>query len=144
MLAWTAVSSMGCYRYVPLDSGAPPLELGDELRAHLSTPSRVQLEQLAAENVIRVDGEFINSDDDRLVVSAFWLKAGTGLEFKGVGETVALPRTSIAVVEKKKFSAVATAAATAVAVVIGVLAGIAFGTAASGAPGPGPPPPPAQ
>jgi hypothetical protein len=141
MLLWTATSSTGCFSYVPLETGAGGPALGDEIRAHLSQPDRVQLEHVAAENVIQVDGEFINWDDQRLVLSAFWVKANTGLEFRGVGETVVLNRTSIATVEKKKISPVGTAAIAALIAAVAIFGGLALGSGGFGSEGPGPPPP---
>lgn len=141
MLTWTAATSTACYRYVPLQSDAPPLSLGEEVRAYLSEPDRVRLQHVTAENVVRVDGEFVDQDDSRLVLSAFWLKAGTGLEFKGVGETVELKRSSITTVERKKFSAIATAVVSAALVAVAVLGGVALGGGGFGSEPPGTIPP---
>ncbi len=75
------------------------------------------------------------------MLSAFWVKANTGLEFRGVGETVVLTRSSIATVEKKKFSPVGTLSITALIVAVGILGGLALGSAGFGSEQRRPPPP---
>jgi hypothetical protein len=93
------------------------------------------LTHITAENISQVNGEFVEWDDGRVAVSAFWLKASTGLEHKAAGETVVLPESSLQSVEMKEVSVALSAALAAGAVVGVVLVGAAF--AASGGGGEG-------
>jgi hypothetical protein len=125
----------GCHRYVPVEADGVRPETGQRVRAYLKEPDRVRLTHITAENVIQVNGELVEWDNGRVVISAFWLKASTGIEHRAVGETVALQESSLRAVEEKQIS-VALSAALAAAAVAGVLLiGAAFGSLSGGGEG---------
>lgn len=140
-LVGTLVAGSGCYVYVPLKSSTPPPVRGAAVRARLAEPGRFRLTDVTAENVSSVDGEVVEWNADRLVLSAFWVRSNSGLEHKGVGETVVLPRTTIATVERKQISLARSSALAGGIALLAVLANAAFIGGGGVEPPPGPPPP---
>ncbi len=135
-LVTMVIQATGCYSYVVVNSGAPLPSTGAEVRAHLTEPGRFRLTNITAENVVRVDGEVVRWGPDQLVLSAFWLRSRGGLEHKGVGETVVIPRTRIATLERKQVSAVRSGGFIGVTILLAALVTAAFG--GGGGPGEGP------
>jgi hypothetical protein len=98
----------GCYAY------RPTYELqrrASEVRVRLSAPQDFRLIHLTASDVALVDGEVIRMGADSVLLSARWLKARSGYEFPGSGETVGVPRSNVAIIEKKHISPFRTALA---------------------------------
>jgi hypothetical protein len=77
---------------------------GKEVRAYLDVPGQFELQEITVNNVVRVDGEVIEFDDGQLWLSGFWFVSASGLEHKGVGETVAMNLNSLGSLERKRFS----------------------------------------
>ena len=99
----------GCYKYVPLDTGAPALARGDPIRAHLDGAS-VDLREVTVRNIQRMDAEIVELSGAELVVSALWLDSATqGIGYPGEGWTVELPRNSVLSIERKVFDVWRTA-----------------------------------
>jgi hypothetical protein len=138
----TAIGS-GCFAYAPLNGANPLPAQGSSVRAHLSEPGAFSLSDVTANNVIRVDGEVVQWDPDQLVLSAWWMRSRSGLEHKGVGETVLIPRSDIATLEHKQIAPGRTVAFVAAVVGFVLLIGSQFGGGGADE-GPGPPPPPQQ
>ncbi len=136
-----APAATGCYSYVPLDAAEPRPEIGHQVRAYLNQPDRVRLQHVTAENVIQVNGELVEWDNGRLLLSAFWVKSASGFEYNALGETVSLRDNDLNRVETKKINIPVTVGVVAVAVAGAILLGSAFGTFGSGNEGGGQPPP---
>ena len=99
----------GCYRYVPLETGAPALARGDPIRAHLDGAS-IDLEEITVRNIRSMDAELVELSGSELVVSALWLDSATpGIGYPGEGWTVELPRTSVLSIERRVFDVLRTA-----------------------------------
>lgn len=137
-------SLAACYKYVPVHANPAPHELrqGTAVRVQLSEPGQFKLTELIADNVFVVDGELVRVDQDALVLSAFWLRTGTGYEHKGIGETVIIPLETIAALERKAVSFWKTAGLAGGWVALSVLGIVALTSGGEGSPGGGPPPPP--
>jgi hypothetical protein len=122
--------TVGCLSYTPIDGNEPAPRLGMEVRAHLSTPESFPLTNLTANNVVEVDGEIVRWEEDRLVLSAWWLRAGSGIEHRGIGETVNIPRSSLGAVERKQLSVTRTGVLVGFIALLGVLAQAALSAGA--------------
>jgi hypothetical protein len=135
-----APAATGCHRYVPVETGSARPEPGQQVRAHLNAPDRVRLTHVTAEDVVQINGELVEWDDGRVVLSAFWLKSSSGIEHRAVGETVALREDEIQTLEAKQVSVVLSAAVVVGAVAALVLIGRQF-TGTGGGEDTEPPPP---
>jgi hypothetical protein len=92
----------GCYSYVPARSGPPGQ--GSRIRIHLSEPQDVRLTHVTGNEIVLVGGELVRLDADTATLSAYSLRARSGYEFLGTGETVRIPRRVIASVEEHRIS----------------------------------------
>jgi hypothetical protein len=142
VLLVTAPAATGCHRYVPVEADQPRPDPGQQVRAYLNEPDRVRLTHITAENVIQINGEMVEWGNGRVVMSAFWLKSGAGVEHRAVGETVVVQESSIGVLEAKQPSVAASVALTGALVVAAIIVGRAFAAGASEGDPPGLPPPP--
>lgn len=108
----------GCFSYVPaaVDPPAP-----SRVRVLLTRPMDVRLSNVTANNVAVAEGEMVSATRDTLTISALWVRAGTGYEFPGVGETVRIPREQVGRVETRRFSAARSAGLTILSVGLGAL-----------------------
>jgi hypothetical protein len=136
-----APAAAGCYRYAPVETGTHP-EPGQQVRAYLSEPDRVRLTHITAENVIQINGELVEWDNGRVVMSAFWLKSSAGVEHRAVGETVVVQEGSIGRMEAKRPSVAASAALTGAIIVAAIIVGRSFAAGSDEGNQPGLPPPP--
>jgi hypothetical protein len=98
---------------------------------------------LTANNVVQVDGEVVRWEEDRLVLSAWWLRGANGIEHRGIGETVNIPRGFLGSVERKQVSVARTGVLVGVIALLAVLAQASLG-GGGGPEGPGGGPPPEQ
>lgn len=137
-----APAAIGCYRYAPVGAGDPHPEPGVQIRTYLNEPDRVRLTHITAENVVQINGELVEWDDGRVVMSAFWLKSSAGIEHKAVGETVVVREGSLGAIEAKQVSVAASAGLVGAAVVAAILGGRLLAEGASPTKAPGVPPPP--
>ncbi|MGD2217274.1 MAG: hypothetical protein PVJ64_10965 [Gemmatimonadales bacterium] len=117
-----------CHHYVPVS--VDRLERPDRVRVHLSVAGSYELLDLTAADVTQIEGEVVRWDEASLVLSAWWLVARSGLEFRGQGETVVVQREHIAAIEERRISAWKT-----VALVGGGAAVMAIGVGSLGAVG---------
>lgn len=124
-LAGAALSSAGCYRYVP---AGPAPEAGTEVRATLAPPRTVQLAALEAREVAEVHGEVVRTAPDTLWLSATRLTTAHGGSFLPAGETVALPRPSVSALRERRMDAQRSGLAVAAAVALAVAAQYAIGS----------------
>lgn len=125
-----------CFSYVP--AASVPRSMGEPVRVYLSQPQTVELAEVVAGNIVRVDGEIASVDDREVVVSAWSLHGGSGTEYAGEGRTVRVPAEAVERVERKEFSWLQTGGIVA----LGVLAGVLFAAAEGGFSGDGRGPPP--
>ncbi|UCC73531.1 MAG: hypothetical protein JSV86_02925 [Gemmatimonadota bacterium] len=140
LLVVSVFNLSACNVYVP--TGIEDLERPDRVRVYLSVPSEFELLDLTANNVSSVDGEVVRWDDEELVLSVWWLESSYGLEFRGQGETIVVPRQHINHIEERKFSVAKTAGLIGILVVaFAVGVGSLAAAGASGSNG-GPPDPP--
>ena len=100
----------GCYKYVPVEAGAPGLARGDPVRVRLDRAS-VDLEDVTVRNIRSMDAEVVRLSGSELIVSALWLDSDTpGVGYPGGGWTVQLPRASVVSIDKRVFDVWRTAA----------------------------------
>ena len=93
----------GCYKYVPVEAGAPQLVRGAPIRAHLDGAS-VDLEEVTVHNIRSVDAEVVELSGSELIVSALWLDSETpDIGYPGDGWTVELPSASVVSIERRVF-----------------------------------------
>jgi hypothetical protein len=141
VLLAVAPAATGCYSFVPVGAAEPRPEVGHQVRAYLNQPDRVRLQHVTAENVVQVNGELVEWDNGRLLLSAFWVKSASGFEYNALGETVSLRDNDLERVEAKTINIPVTVGVTAVAVAGAILLGAAFGTFGSSGDDGGQPPP---
>jgi hypothetical protein len=127
----------GCYSYAPVRGVR--LAPGTAVRARLNAPSDFRLTDLSVNGAVRVNGEVVTQGSDTLVLSAFSLRALSGLDFPAAGETVRIPNERLAGLERRKVDLLRSAALAAAAGLLGVVAFSAFRT--EGSPGGGSPAP---
>lgn len=91
-----------CYSYAPVQGAAP--DRGSRVRIHLTEPRDVRLTNLTGNEVVLVSGELVRMGADTAVVSAYTLRARSGYEFLAAGETVRVPQSDIALVQRRRLS----------------------------------------
>jgi hypothetical protein len=134
------IALTGCYSYAPIAGGHPAR--GTQVRARLSTPEDLALTEVTVASVVSFDAEVVRSGEDSLVVSAVALRSQSGVEFAGSGETLAIPASSVASLEERRFSLLRSsvlivAAGTAASLLFAALGSIAAG-GGGGKPDPNP------
>lgn len=92
----------GCFTYAPTRD-APGQAA--RVRVTLSSPADFRLRDFTANEVVVAEGEVVRVEEERLVLSALELRARSGYEFIGQGETIAIPRSNVAVLETRRVSA---------------------------------------
>ncbi|HEX7239328.1 MAG TPA: hypothetical protein VF263_03600 [Longimicrobiaceae bacterium] len=128
----------GCFNWVPAPS-APARTA--RVRVVLATPADFRLTDYTANEVAIVEGEMVEGDGDRLVISAIQLLARSGYEFPGKGETLEIPRAAVASIQTRRVSAVRTGLLAAAVVAVMTVTGrvVSGGTEGGGGGGGGPP-----
>lgn len=91
-----------CYSYAPVQGAAP--ERGSRVRLHLTEPRDVRLMNVTGNEVVVVSGELIRMSADTALVSAYSLTSRSGYEFIATGETVRVPRSEIAFIQRRRIS----------------------------------------
>lgn len=129
VLLWLTGSTTGCFHYVP---AADVPTQGTAVRVQLDPPVRVDLPDLTANDIVRVQGEMVGADTDRLILSAFSLHSAAEREHIGGGATVYLPRESLGLLEVRRLSVGRTALASVAVAGAGFLVGLAIDAAAGG------------
>ncbi|HEX8210775.1 MAG TPA: hypothetical protein VF584_11410 [Longimicrobium sp.] len=109
----------GCFAYAPAAGGDPPAP--SRVRVLLTRPMDVRLTNVTANNVAVAEGEVVSTTRDTLTISALWLRAGTGYEFPGAGETVRIPREQVGRIETRRFSAARSVGVAVLSVGLGAL-----------------------
>jgi hypothetical protein len=92
----------GCYVNIPMTTSSP--DPGTRLHVQLTDAGSVDLARYLGPNVISIDGRFIQADDSALSVSVNQVSMRSGDEQFWKGETVVLPRSAIAFVQRRKLS----------------------------------------
>lgn len=126
-----------CHNYVAVQPGEP--ERGSPVRVYLNDPVDVQLHQLEVSNATLLEGEVADWTEESLVISAFRVEAAGNAEFVAAGETVSLPRESIARIEEKRVAAAKSAALAAGILGVVLIVAIGFLSGEGGNQGQGPP-----
>jgi hypothetical protein len=122
----------GCFVYVP--NKGTPLQQGQSVQVFLNTPQDVRLTDVTANNVVRVDGEVVSVDADKMVLSAALVTQASGMDQLGENATVVVPRSHVDRVQEKRFSAVRTAGLVGLMALLTTLtaAGVVGGTSDGG------------
>lgn len=137
-----ALGSAGCYGYQPAPPTAGPE--GTVLRAELTEAGTSAIAGLVGPSAIRVEGALRATDDSTITLAV------SELERRGLdperwnGERVRLPRSGIALLSVRSFSATRTASAVAIAVIGALVARSAVGGGGNGATSVITPPPPGK
>jgi hypothetical protein len=135
--------AIGCYRYVPIASGAPAL--GTEFRAQLTDEGTIRLAPLLGNQVTVVEGRMSASNDSAYVVSVTSTTNRSQVQTFWTGESVHLPRAAVRTIESRELNRRKTWFVAALGVAGGFFAAKIFdlfGGSAEGSGGGGPPPPP--
>lgn len=113
-----AVQAAGCYRYVPMYSGAPLP--GERYTFEISDQGRVGLADRLGPGVTKVEGTLVRQADDAYVVSVAGIESIGGGSAHWSGEQVPVRQEYVRGVERREFSRGRTAVAIgAAAVAIG-------------------------
>ena len=137
-----APAATGCYRYTPVEADTPRPQPGQQMRVYLNEPDRVRLTHITAENVVQINGELVEWDNGRVVMSAFWLKSSAGIEHRAVGETVVVQQSSVGAMEAKRPAIAASIALTGALIVAAIIVGRTFSAGSGEGNEPGRPPSP--
>lgn len=130
----------GCYSYAPV-SGPRSLDRGDAVRIHLADQLDVQLAEVTANDVVRLDGEVIGWRNDSLAMSAFLLVSETGYEHRSPGETVLVAEDRVAGLERRRIDRLRTGAFTIGLIALSSVTAVVLGAGGGEGddPGGGPP-----
>lgn len=96
-----AIVLCGCYVNVPLATTPAP---GERVHVSLTDQGSVDLAQYLGRNIGSVDGRLLDGNDSTLVLSVSQVSTRAGEDDFWKGESVTLPRRSIATMEKRKLS----------------------------------------
>jgi hypothetical protein len=132
----------GCYSYVPIESGAPPL--GSEFRASLTDEGSSRLSTVLGAQVAEVEGRVSSSNDTAYVVAVSATRSRAHVQTFWTGESVTIPRSSVQRIEARTLNRQKTWLIVAAGLVGGFLTAKVFGLGGSASgegPGGGPPPP---
>ncbi len=142
LLSVLLLAGSGCYRYVPIESGAPPL--GAEFRARLTEEGATRMAPVLGAQIAAVEGRVSSTNDSAYVITVSATTNRANVQTFWTGESVTLPRGSIQSLEARKLDRKRTWIVTTLGVVGGFLAAQIFGLfEGSGTQdGGGPPPPP--
>jgi len=127
-------STAGCFHYVPATEMP---SRGTPIRVRMDTPVRVDLPDLTANDIVRVQGEMVSADPNRLILSAFSLHSAADREHMGGGATIYLPRESLAHMEVRRLSVGRTALASVAIAAAAYLVGLGIDAAGGGGEGNG-------
>ncbi len=132
----------GCYSYVPIASGAPPL--GSEFRASLTDEGATRLSPVLGAQVAMVEGRVSSSNDSAYVIAVSATTSRAQVQTFWTGESVTIPRSSVQRIEARTLNRRKTWLTVAVGIVGGILTAQIFGLGggAEGGGGGTPPPPP--
>ena len=121
-IAAAILALTGCYQYRyagPVDEVAPVA--GRKVSLNLTDQGSAQLADQLGGGVSSVEGEIVGGDADRLEVAVASTEDHRRITSDWKGERVTIPRTAVARVTERRFSAGATGLAGAI--VVGGLAG---------------------
>jgi hypothetical protein len=131
------LSTVGCFRYVPESSST--LTSGQTLRVELSPEgARLMTSQLGPDIRV-VTGVVRQATADTLTLEVKESKTATGQALVSSGNTVAIPRVAIAVVERREAAPKKTLLTLAMAALAAGLLSIVVGGSAGGSGTPGGP-----
>ena len=127
----------GCYVNAPLVTAPEP---GTELHVTLTDRGSVDLAQYLGRGVASVNGRLIQSDDSAVSVSVTQVVTQSGDDQLWKGESVTIPRASIASVQHRKLSFWRSGIVGGAVAVAAFLIGSEAGGISGGGKGGGPPP----
>ncbi len=96
-----AILLCGCYVNVPLSTTPDP---GSRVHVLLTDQGSVDLAQYLGRNIGSVDGRLLSGSDSTLTLSVAQVTSRSGDENYWKGETVNLPRHSVATVQGRKLT----------------------------------------
>ena len=127
----------GCYANVPLTTTP---DIGSRVHVALTDQGSVDLSEYLGRNVASVDGKLLQSSDSALSLSVIQVSTRSGDEQFWKGESVTLPKRTIATVQRRKLSfwrsGLIGGALLAAAFVVGTQAGGSSGSGKGGGPPP--------
>jgi hypothetical protein len=96
-----AILLCGCYVNVPLSTTPDP---GERVHVMLTDQGSIDLAQYLGRNIGSVDGRLLSGGDSTLTLSVSQVTSRSGEEDYWKGETVKLPRNTVATVQGRKLS----------------------------------------
>jgi len=96
-----AILLCGCYVNVPLTTTP---DAGERVHVSLTDQGSLDLAQYLGRNIGSVDGRLVDGNDSAITVSVSQVTSRSGDENYWKGETVKLPRRTVANVEGRKLS----------------------------------------
>ena len=113
-LIWSASA---CYVYTPV--GAPLPEMGQEIRASLTTPRTMGSGAIIIRDVTRVEGVVYRSTSDTLMIWSKWVHGDRGDRYFTDGEVHSVDRANLELLEVRQLHPGRTAVASAAAIGLG-------------------------
>lgn len=129
----------GCFSYAPAQSTPGRAA---RVRVALVAPADFRLLEYTANEVVVADGEMVSADDREVVLSATRLQARSGYEFVGHGETITIPRSNVASLQRKRIAPLQSALLAGAVAAVVVLSTRLFEAVRGGDGGGEKPPPP--
>lgn len=133
----------GCYKYVPVDTAAPPV--GKRLALDISDRGRVGLSERFGAGVVRIEGTVAADDTANYVMNVYRVDQLNGETGKWTGEEVRIDRDYVSRTFERQLNRGKTYLAGGVAVAAVVLfmrsQGLIGGADVNNGGDPGPPPP---
>jgi hypothetical protein len=101
-LLTAGVALGGCYSYRPIEPMA--VAPNAPVRAHLTEPQDVALQDRTLHGIVRVDGELVRAEAASIILAGYAFQTALGEERVGVGQTVVLPTTQVSLLEGRRFA----------------------------------------
>jgi len=92
----------GCYESVPIQIGA--VQPGTKIRVTLTDAGTDSLARYLGPGVLTVDGKLIKATEERLALGVTSVAMRSGQEQYWKGESVAIPRSALAIVQERKLN----------------------------------------
>lgn len=116
-LTWTPVLlSLGCYRYVPADTGS--LRAGTEVRTRLSAAEAERIGELLQTNGRLLEGRLVEAEGDQLLLQVPVAYTQVGSRPGALHQRVGIPRSEIVEVELKQLDRKKTGALIAASAIV--------------------------
>lgn len=145
VLAGLVLAAAGCYTYVPLDTSASALPVGERLSFGITDRGRSEMASRMGPGVLRIEGTLVQATEEAVLLRVWQISQIDGGTSRWAGEDVRLDRQFVASVSSRRLQRTRTwitAGAAVAALGYFVQSQGLFGSFVDGGGDSNPPPPP--